>query len=252
MVPKISLDKALEFLRLSIGDPGATLSTEGRTVLDHFLLLVNDSKFPFTQALHPDYEADLDDLSRTLSAFCAILAVYRERNGSSINRVLAELVQRNVFAIRAGDSTEDHSESAAKQCIFATIGLTSLLYLPIESQQDGLFQINSQGAKCFSKQSISINLAARPTDEILRALGEVLPKSNSLLRLPRDPGQPSQKFHVSHLNAATLKRLAGVEIAWVSSVGAHLQFDPAVSTLYVFRLPSFCRLHQTRDSIISV
>lgn len=78
MVPKSSLDKALEFLRLSIGDPGATLSTECRTVLDHFLLLMNDSKFPFTQALHPDYEADLDDLSRTLSAFCAILRISRE------------------------------------------------------------------------------------------------------------------------------------------------------------------------------
>jgi hypothetical protein len=67
------------------------------------------SSFLFTQVLHPDYEADLDDLSRTLSAFCAILAVhvYRERNGKSINRVLAELVEKKVFAIRAGDSPED-------------------------------------------------------------------------------------------------------------------------------------------------
>jgi hypothetical protein len=57
---------------------------------------------------------------------------------------------------------------------------------------------------------------------------------------------------MSHLYAATLKHLASVEIVWVSSVGAHLQFDPTVSTLYLFSLPSFCRLHETRDSIIGI
>ncbi|KAI9671545.1 MAG: hypothetical protein M1817_003597 [Caeruleum heppii] len=91
-------------------------------------------------------------------------------------------------------------------------------------------------------------------DELLRALGETIPQH---IAMSPDHGrnedeQPNLKFQVSCLNAATLTSIAGIQLIWVDTISAHLDFDASVPALYLFRLPSFCRLQSGDDSFLSI
>jgi hypothetical protein len=237
----------LDFIRACTGNERAEKSRESQVVLDHIRPKVLYSSLPFGTILCSEYHPDEPDLTRIIHSFRDIILSYRQQENLSINRALQGLVERGVF--RAFTTPEE--EAIAKQCIFSAVGIASRLYSPTPVQRQGHFEINTQGARCFTRNAVDINLSARPIDELLRALGQILPRADWRMPTNDDPRQPSVKFCVSSLNADVLKNLANVHIIWVDSIAAHLEFDPIVPALYLFRLPSFCKLHNTGDSILS-
>lgn len=138
-----------------------------------------------------------------------------------------------------------------RQCLISLIGWCSLLFLPSRTISHGAFDLDTQGAKCFSRTTKTLESAQRPIDELLRSFGELLPKKWTGTTHTTDT-HGSLKFQVFNLKIATLKKLANVKIVWVDTMSAHLDFDPTTATLCIFKAPSYCKLNPSEDTFLSM
>ena len=164
-----------------------------------------------------------------------LTTLLHERKGLSIDYAIRMMIQQRVLYERARNNW------AMRQFIFATVGVLTMLYKPLVptfNSGDTFFQLDHQGAPCFTESRLRGDMSSRPIVELLLHFGEILPK-----RLPRGGrADPKDALHVSNLNVQTLTRIGGITIRWVDSVSAHLDFDPISLELMIFRLPSFCAL----------
>ncbi|KAL6692954.1 hypothetical protein J3F84DRAFT_381179 [Trichoderma pleuroticola] len=140
------------------------------------------------------------------------------------------------------------------EAIFAVV--LTLTHIATPSKDTALssaFCIDKQGAHLPTYRSVPWEMGNRPIDEMLGSLGEILP--HSVVSDNREIlGDQSSldKLHVSTLNAAALKRIAGMQFIWVDSFTAHLDLNPHVPALYLFRCPSYCKLMSTDESFLSL
>jgi hypothetical protein len=238
-----------EFLKLYTGDALSIRykKAEGLEFLQHMSSLVGtDALDLFRQTLQPTYHASCGDLERILWALCAMIKALRAEPTISILRLAARLADQ-VFQI----GTEPESDFPARRCLISLIGWSSLLFIPMRTISGGTFDLDTQGASCFSRSSIQLDNAQRPIDELLRGFGELLPKKHAVPET-HTTGSASLKFHVSNLNIATLKKLANIELIWVDAVSAHLAFDPTAPSLCIFKAPSYCKLNSSSDTFLSM
>jgi hypothetical protein len=238
-----------DFLFVCTGNNTAEQTSEGAVFVAYVRHRIYSSKQPYGQILHHNYYPDAQIVDRVFYFFSAILETYRANPSISLNRVLQQL-SKSVIK----EPTTPDEQTLTRQYLFAALGTATLLYVPAPAPAKCCFEIDSQGAKCFTQTTVAMTLASRPPDELLRVLGEVLPRAvTPLTDCLQAPGRDAPiKFHVSILNVATLRYLADIEIVWVDSIGAHLDFDPTIPALYLFRMPSFSKLHETNGSILSM
>ncbi len=84
-------------------------------------------------------------------------------------------------------------------------------------------------------------------------MGKLLPVKETKFPVSKESsGLRQSKLFVSNLNASTLQDLAHIQIIWIDTISAHLDFDPTIPSVKLFRLPSFCKLHMTVDSVIKM
>ena len=239
----------VEFLKIYTGDNRIIeyKKDEGLECLQHMYTLIGlDAINLFRTMLDEAYHRPCRDLDRILWALCATITVFRAEPTISISRLAARLVRDSVFRL-----TAEGSDLPIRQCLISLIGWCSLLFIPSRIISDGAFNLDTQGAKCFSRTSISLESAQRPIDELLRSFGELLPKKRTYTSHATET-HGSLKFQVSNLNIATLKKLANVEVIWVDAVSAHLNFDPTTATLCIFRAPSYCKLNPSDNTFLSM
>jgi hypothetical protein len=238
------------FLKIYTGDNSLYKRQEGVEFLRHMSTLIGDAAIGlFRQTLQPTYYPSCTEFHRILWALCAMMTILRADYNMSIPRVLQRLTQDGVFQIGSGPS----SDSKAKHCLISLIGWCSLLFIPSRTITDGTFDIDPQGAKCFTQSSIQLENAQRPVDELLRSFGELLPKRRTILEIDTINATKTDfnmKYHVSNLNVATLKQLADVKIVWVDAVSAHLDFNPTIPALCIFKAPSYCKLHTSNEAFL--
>jgi hypothetical protein len=239
----------VEFLKLYTGDARILQykKDEGLEFLQHMYALIGpDAINLFWQMLDRAYHPTCGDKDRILWTLCAVIVIFRAEPTISISRLAVRLVRESVFRLAAGDN-----DLPIRQCLIFLIGWCSLLFIPSRNISLGVFDLDPQGSKCFSRTSITLESAQRPIDELLRSFGELLPKKRrDITHTTEAPG--SLKFHVSNLNIVTLKKLAGVKVIWVDTISAHLDFDPTTASLFIFKIPSYCKLNSSKDTFLSM
>lgn len=225
--------------------------------------------------IHHDYHTKkfsdvLDNASRKIILLCYELSlVLREHGALSINRLVQKLQARKVLRDNNGD--EDRTpfttvDTTAHGLVFCLIGWLSLLYIPAPSPSPAIsanntrsreLRIKIQSTRCRIRNNVPEELLSRPLDELFRSFGELLPKkdptpASNLAVYTQQTDQERHLFEISHLNVATLKEMANMEIIWVDSISEHLEFDPTKPSLSLFRCPSFCKINQSKLSILEV
>ncbi|KAB8360671.1 hypothetical protein FH972_024408 [Carpinus fangiana] len=199
--------------------------------------------------LTTNFNEDEEPYQRLLLASCRVMQILRAKKDMSINRLQQQLVQESVLM----PHEEDRDKRKQHQLIFGILGWISLLYLPAPHVRIESFKINGIAMIPPKKTSVNSEKAQRPIDELLRAFGPILPTSpDHFDPSPSSAPHSRLKFHVASLSAATLISLTKVKLVWVEAISAHLEFDTTIPELYIFKLPSFCNLQQSDDSIISV
>ncbi|PVH69156.1 hypothetical protein DL98DRAFT_474102 [Cadophora sp. DSE1049] len=116
------------------------------------------------------------------------------------------------------------------------------------------FKIAVQSRQSSLKSSVPAEKAERPLDELLRACAGMFSSRSQIQKLDEWNGSQDhleRKIQVSYLNAHVMKTLANMEFIWVDSISAHLDFDPTTPSVSIFRCPSFCKLHQSEESILA-
>lgn len=179
------------------------------------------------------------------------MRAYRLTPGISIHKLTQVLIRDQVFH----EATTPQDTVMQRQFLFSVIGWLTGLYIPSSVPEATIFRIEDCGAKYPKRTSVDIGKAQRPMDELLFAFGEMLPR-REMTAAEGDVKYVTEssflKFHVSFLNAATLKLLAKINLVWVDTISAHLDFDPTIPALFLFRSPAICALQATQNSILSV
>jgi hypothetical protein len=237
------------FIRACTGTPLATTITHEASYLKLVSYRLSSWQQTYHKVLHNEFHPTVPFEERMLLALTGLVNIYQTKSDYSISRLRQQLTVDKVVL----ETTSDDAKEIAEQWIFAAIGVVTLLLHPLDTHEPGHFEILTSGARNFSRQSHSDSLAARPIVELLRAFGEVLPKTQNSSSVLQSRNQDrSRKFHVSYLNTATLQHLAHIELVWVECIGSHLSFDATIPALYIFKLPSFCNLHKMKTSILEV
>ena len=238
----------VRLLELSLGRDSDLLDNEARFFLDHLKMTI-DRASNFTAALHqyllPDFHAQKTPIVRVLWLICEVLEIYRASSDLAIQKALEVLCERNVLR----DLSTFNHENQLKVLVFNIIGWMTMLFEPSRNSRVTSFSIVNPCPASALRTSVVIDKCQRPLDELLRAFGDLLPK-----RMTLDDGDDDSQlvFQVSYLSAATLQSIGKISIYWVDSLSTHLSFDPSGPSLYLFRLPSVCRLQQSDNSILTM
>ena len=145
-------------------------------------------------------------------------------------------------------------KNQAIQLIFIVVGLLTFFYDPVLDPEDGVLQIRCPEKAparvsrndTWTSYSQDMSHIDQPIVTLLRQFGGVkgpIPwtvfnetEISSSLKSPFDP------LISSNLSYFTLKRVANIDIEWVSSVCLHLEFNMRRKILKLFRFPSLCGL----------
>ncbi|RDW67053.1 hypothetical protein BP5796_09802 [Coleophoma crateriformis] len=167
---------------------------------------------------------------------------------SSIDSLARALVAKGRLRPYVDKSLE---QKEAYHLIFMAIGWLCLLYLPAWGIQVDkvFFRIEVEGKHCFASASQSTDRGRRPFAEVLRGFGSILPRKKDQSSIGSNGRQGS--LSVGTMNAATLYTLGNIQISWTATVSAHLDFDEETRTLCLFRLPSFCVVNSSTETLFN-
>lgn len=162
----------------------------------------------------------------------------------SIDGIVAHLLESGIIEF----GSDPNAPIAAKNLVFAVIGWQTMLYqadmhscppeqLAIQSEMGA-----HQGlARLCLKQSHSS--CKRTMHQFLFGYGILLPPRNFEGYWSLEDKKSFAEFKSAspaHFNAYILSSLGGVDIEWVDSLSCHMEFDPYLNKLFLFRYPSFC------------
>ncbi|KAL7894039.1 hypothetical protein HDV64DRAFT_288492 [Trichoderma sp. TUCIM 5745] len=250
--PKQAKTAYLKFFSASTGNPVASFTTPSSAAIQawHMSLANALSEQVQTQiidSLNPNFYIGQEKRIRVLGFVTKVAEILRESPQGSIQFIAKKLVDDNVS--NASENSRVPSDTCAA-CIFACVGWATSMY-KADPQQGKPLAIDTQGAPCFSAPDLLRSFVTRSVAEILGNMGDdVLPR-RSLTSTPLEETKPPSKLYVARLNFATLSQLANAKIVWIDTVSGHLNFDMANQTLFLFRFPSFCELHSSRNSVLA-
>jgi hypothetical protein len=241
-----------ELLELLTGSKTKTVDIGFEYFLERleYLFMMHSSRH-YEQLLCADFAAGELISGRILNVICAVIRIHILTPGVSIDKLVQRLVEDNVFCQPLSPSDEDKQ----KIFLFSILGWITCLYLPSPLSNATTFRIETSGSRYPQHLELDAAKVQRPFDEFLSAFGQTLPGGYTVGRdinsSTDDSHSKNLRFQVSSLNAATLKNVANVGIVWVDTISAHLDFDPTLPALYVFRSPAFCTLQAADSSILS-
>ncbi|KAI4279935.1 MAG: hypothetical protein L6R38_004855 [Xanthoria sp. 2 TBL-2021] len=242
-----------QFLELCTARDTEPIIQESRAYLSHLKYLARGKwTGELDKLVHAEYLLRSEPFEKIIQLGSEVASVIREHGGISINKIVQKLQQKKVLC----EDDKLSQDPFAQSLIFCSLGWLSLLYIPAKRTRSMDLRITIQSTKSAIRSNVAAEMAARPLDELLRSFGELLPKKvggtvSNGQTYAQEPTS-SIKFQVSHLNVATLQDIATMEIVWVDSLSAHLEFDPTIPSISLFKCPSFCKIHQSPDSILAL
>ena len=241
------------FLELCTGKDIDEIVPESNAYLLHLKSLSNRHWVNELDGLfHAEYELLSESSGKVIQLCSEVAFLIREHGGISISKLVQKLQLKKVLR----EEQDLCADPFAQSLIFYSLGWLSLLYKPSKRARSNDLKITIQSTKSAMRSNVAAEMVARPLDELLRAFGDIVPRN---MRSLASNGQvydkesaSSVKFQVSHLNVATLQDIADMQIVWVDSLSAHLEFDPTIPSLSIFKCPSFCKINQAPDSIATM
>lgn len=228
------------FVDSSAGLKSPCSPAEGSHVLRHFKMMMGESLTALLDdSLHPDFHATEESFQRLLLASTKIMNLFQGSRTMSIDTICERLAQQSVLS-------ESLDVLRARKLTFALIGCFTLLYKPKWQPSDlESLDVDTQGSGFPQRTSAPTSKADRPIDELIRSLGETLPRNKSSV------STLNARFQVSTLNASTLHQLGRIDIVWVDTISSHLYFDDVDGKLFVFRSPSSSKLWDSDQSLFA-
>jgi hypothetical protein len=219
------------------------------------------SKFP-AQLLN-DCLVHREQIDRTTALFTLFTLIARLLKTNQFVTV-DELVQKAIGEdlLVPGCAKQSNAQESARQIIVATVGRITMLYgVQFSGPNDpkNHFGLNAEQQRVLPVRLHSDEVAPRPVLEVLNFFHDLLPtRSEEKVRKPTHVRlevatnlPPPDALTVSCLNAATLCQLAGIEIHWVKCISSHLDFDPVNRRLGLCCVPSFCRMNNSEEAVLS-
>ncbi|KAI9853127.1 MAG: hypothetical protein M1824_001540 [Vezdaea acicularis] len=191
--------------------------------------------------------ANLLDNRRFSIIFSSVNESLRSSKNTSIDDVIEHLEKKALFK----PSLDTLEVLRAKRLlVFAFLGWQSMLFLPsFEDNNLCEFAIRNDpnipnSGLLFDAYSVSENLADRPLAILLKAYGNLLParccSSKTVASELAKTVYSWTSLSPFDTNAYLLHSILRVEIRWVDTLAAHLDYDKSSRTLSLFRYPSFC------------
>lgn len=180
--------------------------------------------------LYPGYEQGLSTNERLFCVLANVAHVLNTNGSSSTKDVIDVLVEKRIF----NDCSMGQASVEAQSLIFTILGWLTMLYQPHVPFDTTQLLIDSQNFKKFVTDFQPLGQALRPITEMLSVFGPVLPTPSI--------HEAGQSLQASQLDASILRKIGGLTIRWVDSFSAHFHLDLTTKQLYMFRLPSYCRL----------
>lgn len=190
------------------------------------------------------------EVSHGLQFLAVVAGLFKDdqKDGISISELCdSVMTQYNVDP----DSEEISKEiiHSGEQAIFAAIGWLSMLYKPAKATARS-FNLNLEPKQASLKPLHMRDVAKRPVAGFLRGLGNILPSPDpkcggfggGAIPGASNDGR-SQQIYTSTLNYYSLRTIGNINIKWVDTLSAHLEFHTFSRTLMLFRFPSFCALN---------
>jgi hypothetical protein len=201
----------------------------------------------------PDYESDSED--RWAKSFVILWQeIWRHMTAdasTSIDELISHLTNDKALVL----STDPAALAHARNLVFAIIGWQTMLYrsnlhscpqvqLAIADEMDGH---KGQGHMCL-KQSQSC--CKKYMHDFLLGFGILLPPRNFEALEAVEDKQAFKELRVADVaafNAYFLTSIGGLNIKWIDSLACHLELDPDLNTVFLFRYPSFCATYISLD-----
>ena len=182
-------------------------------------------------------------------AFSRVFLSMTEHIAASPTTTINEIVSRLVDCGIINENTSEQGLQCVRYLVFSVLGWQTMLFKPapmdrnpcqfiIEDEQNGFrgqaYLELQQDMKTCTKDTLS---------ELLMGFGMLLPAKNMCLS---DDTEEQKAYHqelevnIRGLNANLIVSVAGVRLKWVDTLACHLEYNPAVKELYLFRFPSFC------------
>ncbi|RWA07921.1 hypothetical protein EKO27_g7188 [Xylaria grammica] len=218
-------------------------------VILHLQSLTKSYDSLIREFINPEFAKDLGHFDRVLKTCCMMIEIIRNNPRISLDKTLFQLQETHVFSTTNDVKVQCHMKSM----VFSMILWVSHIAVPLPCSSLSSFKIQSQGAKYPNLSSVAMDRSQRPLDVMLRGFGESLPWRKHGREQGAIPfGGEAKRFQVASLNADALRQVAKMQFVWVDSLSAHLDLDPNVPALYLFKAPTFCKLQSTGDSFLSL
>lgn len=182
--------------------------------------------------------------SRWIKAFVEVAESFKAQREPSIDGVIEDLVLHEHLVLIPGEE----ELQVCRTIVFAMLGWQTMLYQPsfhtsppeLLSVVDDFDGYQGQAFIAFKQKVVG---AKNSLDDFLMGFGLVIPPKNTCIS---EDTEEKQAFETTstvephELNAYVLESIAHVKIKWIDSMAAHLEYNKAMNTLYLFRYPSFC------------
>jgi hypothetical protein len=189
--------------------------------------------------LQSTYHHSASPLNRVLGLIASLGLSLRKAPEQSVSELVGSLVREGI--ISSPPDPDEPGRDELGRLVLSCLGwLTRLYRLPDEISNE--------------KPDNDVDTPSyldRPFFEFIINVGPLMTSRNASYQSSND-SDPREPVQVVCLDAHTLTTVGHITIDWTDSLGKHLQFDERGRVLSLFRLPSFCRLHQSPGSILSM
>ncbi len=176
---------------------------------------------------------------------CSVAEIVRDSTDGQRQRSIHDIVRALLERAALDEDKLDPSLfNAMQQAVFASIGRFAALFTPYPMPASGVLEICLAGTNSGRRVQQAFKSGGRPIVPFLRSIGVSVPLDPDT-RPVYDLALPVTILNFSSLGLKVEGKRT--RIGWVDDLTAHLDFDEATRTIFLFRFPSICALNLVRS-----
>ncbi|RSL68868.1 hypothetical protein CEP53_002404 [Fusarium sp. AF-6] len=223
------------------GNPG--LHAYFRHMEDSFEPLLDASFAPVWDAFGlPRPRSTHDCWPLPVAVFEAIQRQTREPQDVSIDVIIEAMLS-------ACGCTVPSNRSFCQVAVFAVLCWSTMILTPDLQPQAPQPQLVCHLSRRFESDKLvqqTLDRCRRSISATFRGF-KAQAWGRDVMQVAQHDSGTSEDLHKSALNYRSLQMFGKIRIQWVTSMAAHLEFDPASRHLSVFRFPTICALRSMQD-----
>ena len=194
---------------------------------------------PMWRVLHNGKEVTADEL---LNFMYELVQLFKTKKGNLDNHHAVEDILQ--FHGRAAQDLDNKERSSSREAVFHAVTWLSMLY-PLEDSQ-----LDILSGPCGPKNKPRSALGNSSYLTKYNEIRHLVPTEEDIANFIKD--HQSGLIHTTTLNAASLILIDKIRIEWTDNLASHLLFNPVKRILSLFRLPTFCAMNASEDTILPI